>query len=257
MNGLIAQETNQSPSRAIGFDWYLGNARMATNAAVERELALYSRKFKVDTNELVVNLRKEVSRDQSVTGWDQVQPALIEVFGKAGMNFQTNPLKAITWNPGEASVEVRSTLDDLIAIDKILARLSPPSPPPRATNVSGVSKRPGPGRQITVKKLQNIRLATVFYDHTPLMEIVRDLHERSLELDPEKKGIRFAAKPKPAGIENQSKTGLPIARTNTSGGDVNIRDIAVTINPPLTNVAVSSTLLDAICNEPARNYVRS
>ncbi|HEV2320375.1 MAG TPA: tetratricopeptide repeat protein [Verrucomicrobiae bacterium] len=67
------------------------------------------------------------------------------------------------------------------------------------------------GRQSIYTKLNNIQLDAVNYPSLPLSEVLRDLRQKSLQRDPEKKGINFLFNPN---IEN-----IPsVAATTTPGG---------------------------------------
>jgi tetratricopeptide (TPR) repeat protein len=68
----------------------------------------------------------------------------------------------------------------------------------------------GAGRQSIYSKLNNIQLDAINYPSLPLSEVLRDLRQKSLQRDPEKKGINFLFNPN---IEN-----IPSTAATTLGG---------------------------------------
>ncbi len=93
------------------------------------------------------------------------------------------------------------------------------------------------GRRDIYHKLNQIHLNTVSYNYTPLSDVLRDLHKKSLLLDPEKSGINFFYNPNIEAVD--PATSLPVKSAP--------RD-AVRINIPvnLTDVSLAN-LLDTIC----------
>jgi beta-lactamase regulating signal transducer with metallopeptidase domain len=101
-------------------------------------------------------------------------------------------------------------------------------------------------RQEIFRKLQTIRLDRVAFEAVPLNEVVRRLHEESLKLDPDHRGINFLINPNPdqnVAPTIDPLTGMPAAAI--TGNDSGLISIPITINPPLTNIGLGD-VLDAL-----------
>jgi general secretion pathway protein D len=112
----------------------------------------------------------------------------------------------------------------------------------------------GQGREAIITRLERIRLDSVAYNALPLGEVVRGLTEESRKRDPSGLGVKFVlesgADANVAGegavdhLTGQSKP----AR---SGAPSDLSSIPITIQPPLTNVALVD-VLDAVMKVAGR-----
>ena len=103
--------------------------------------------------------------------------------------------------------------------------------------------KPSEGRQEIIRKLQTIRWDSLSFEALPLSEVVRTLSSECKKLDPDHRGFNFMINSNPdetAIPMVDSITGLPMA-TN-AGYDSGLTSIPITINPPMTNVALGDVL---------------
>jgi beta-lactamase regulating signal transducer with metallopeptidase domain len=113
----------------------------------------------------------------------------------------------------------------------------------QASRQRQIVTKPSEGRQEIVRKLQTIRWDSLSFEALPLSEVVRILSIECKKLDPDHRGFNFMINPNPdltAIPMVDSITGLPT--TNTAVIDSSLNDMPITINPPLTNIALGDVL---------------
>lgn len=118
-------------------------------------------------------------------------------------------------------------------------------------NKSSTAIEPLPGRLEVVCKLQRIKLKRVVYDNVSLKEVLRDLSEQTVRLDPDGKGVRFVLNPG-AGRLIDPATDLPM---NYVGAVPEIGRLRIRITPALTDMTLAD-LLDVLTQvaEPRIRY---
>jgi len=94
-------------------------------------------------------------------------------------------------------------------------------------------------------KLKNMLLSEVQFDGLPLNEVLHNLSDQSVKLDPEKRGINFLINPNPppnlaAPAPIDPTTGLPAALAASEPIDVSA--VAIKFNLPLRNVTMEDVL---------------
>lgn len=105
-----------------------------------------------------------------------------------------------------------------------------------------------PGRETIFNKFNRIRLDNVFYDRTPLDEVVRNLSVEVKQLDPDKKGINFLINPNmesAATTRIDPVTGLPVITVPAPKAVDIIKSITVSIKPALIGAHLGD-VLDAV-----------
>jgi hypothetical protein len=104
----------------------------------------------------------------------------------------------------------------------------------------------GKGAQALREKLERMTLTEVIYDALPLNAVVEDLIRKSIEIDPEGKGINFLfgqERPPAAPPTVDPATGLPVVAPPAE--DFDLRSVTIVIRPPLKNLRLVD-VLDAI-----------
>ncbi|HEY9173776.1 MAG TPA: hypothetical protein VI136_15950, partial [Verrucomicrobiae bacterium] len=116
----------------------------------------------------------------------------------------------------------------------------------------------GKGRQAIISKLDRIRLDSLKYENLPLEVVVRDLSEKAKQRDPDKRGINFiinqeaVAPPQQlAAPQFDPTTGLPQPGPQGAQEHVDVAQIAIKLDPPVTDIRLADAL-DAIVRTAER-----
>ena len=117
-------------------------------------------------------------------------------------------------------------------------------------------------RQSIINALNDIRFDRVAFERLPLSEVIQYLSDESRKRDPRKLGINFvlnsaetASSPWLAAID--PATGSPTAATAPAAGS--LRDVTITVNPPITNVRLADMLdvIVKVASQPIKYSIES
>jgi beta-lactamase regulating signal transducer with metallopeptidase domain/transcriptional/translational regulatory protein YebC/TACO1 len=202
---------------------------------------LYTRVFKIDMRAFYQ--RAGINPDDPATrDWSSIRSFIAQ----SGVDL--TPPKSVFFHARDGQLLVRATKQDLDRIERAVEILNgetnavakasptvlePTAPAPVSGSYTNLTIR-GEGRQAIVSKLNRIYLRSVQYDNVPLSEVIRNLSEDVKNHDPEKAGINFILNPEAPPV-----------------GALDIRSIAIKIDPALTDVRLAD-LLDIIVKAAGR-----
>ena len=129
--GRVRIESAQNDSRALGFDWYLGDMLMGKNVVGSAEgdqpqvspEPLYTRTFRVDPNTFQENLQHIMgSANNGTNGMQDLRRKLLNFIRSIGVDLQ--PPKSIYYKDREGALLVRATRSDLDTIEAGVQQLN-------------------------------------------------------------------------------------------------------------------------------------
>ena len=165
---------------------------------------------------------------------------------QARLGFALQEKSEIMRSTKRAVMNTRFTFLTIVPLALPLVLLAPRGALAQAKSQATPDAATVSGRQAISNKLERIRLASVRYEGLPLSEVVINLRDQAMKLDPEKKGINFLINPNmaPGGAPTPPLTlgpdGNPMPAPPQEAVDVGA--INIRINPPLDNVRLLDVL---------------